>query len=77
MDTDPLKSAVDTAILAEFWQEALKRGVLTEAEARALIPVVLVTPADMETPGYLASLIGPMQRMVDFELEFFDGHDQG
>ena len=66
--SDPLVAAVDIAIAEPFWANAIAQGVVTEKEARDLIPVVLVTPEGVETPAYIASLIGPMQKMIDYEV---------
>ena len=64
---EELNAVVESVLAEPFWGGAIAAGVITEAEAKALIPVVLVTPDDMETPTYLASLLDPMQRMLDWE----------
>ncbi len=64
---EELNSVVDSVIAEPFWAGALERKVITEEEARRLIPVVMVTPDGEETPNYLASLIDPMQRLLAYE----------
>lgn len=66
MEND-LDTVIANVLQESFWQGAIERNVITEAEAKLLVPLVLVTPEDMETPSYLASIIEPMQRLLDYE----------
>lgn len=66
MEND-IDKVVEAVLQEPFWQGVIDRNVITEHEAKLLIPLVLVTPDDMETPAYLASIIEPMQRLLDYE----------
>lgn len=64
---EELNAVVESVIAEPFWQGAIARFAITEEDARRLIPLVLITPEGEETPAYLASLIEPMQRLLDYE----------
>jgi hypothetical protein len=66
---DEMQVVVESVIKEPFWAGAIARFAITEEDARRLIPVVLVTPQGEETPAYLASLIEPMQRLLDYEAQ--------
>ena len=68
MEND-LDKIIQSVMAEPFWAGAIERNVITETEAKLLIPIVMVTPDDMETPQYLALIIDPMQRLIDYELK--------
>jgi hypothetical protein len=65
-EQDPLASAVALELASKFWSEAIAGGAITQEEAKALIPVCLITPPEMDVAEYMSSLVGPLDRVLKF-----------